>query len=141
MKKYIRRRPRHFFIFGLFFFICIFRTDVSVRLLQGTFLLPLSVSDCMLLGCAVFLLFFLYITAVGYRFDEGGCAKKYPLLREKYYSKEMMKGDRAIQGVSNRWLIYLRGKKKQKLILPGYIPGMEEAVKDFLHQAQIPPII
>lgn len=141
MKRYIRRKMRHFLIFGLFFFICIFRTDVLVRLLQGTFLLPLSVSDCMLLACAAFLLFFLYITAVGYRFDEEGCAKKYPLLPEKYYPKEMMKGYQVVQGASTIWLISLRGKKEKKLILPGYIPGMQEAVKDFLYNAQIPPII
>ena len=140
MKRYLRRRPRHFLIFGLFFFICIFRTDVSVRLLQGTFLLPLSISDGMLLACALFLLFFLYITAVGYRFDEGGCAKKYPLLREKYYAKENMKGYQVIQGAETIWCVFLRGKKRKKLILPGYIPGMEQAVEDFLRQAEIPRI-
>lgn len=140
MKKYLRRRPRHFFIFTLFFFICFFRTDLLVRILRGGFLFPLTVSDYLLLGCDVFILFFLYITAAGYRFEEKGCAKKYPFLKEKFYPAEMMSGYRVINGAVTIWCIFLKGKKEKKLLLPDYIPGMQQAVEEFLQKSGVPRI-
>lgn len=136
MRTYLRRRRRHFIIFAAFILICFLRTGFFERILQGVFLLPLTADDYWLFSCMIFLVFFLYATAVGYRFDEGGIAKKYPILPEKYYRLGSMRSYKMVSGASTIWTIEMEDGKK--LILPGYIPGVDKAAKEFLAQANLP---
>lgn len=138
MKAYLRRKPRHFIIFSILMLVCFLRTGLFERMLQHVYLLPLTSEDCWLLGCMVFLMVFLYLTAVGYRFDEDGIAKKYPLLPEKYYPKEKMQGYILRSGISSVWIIKMTDGKI--LVLPGYIPGVESATLYFLAHTNLPKL-
>ncbi|MGL4524553.1 MAG: hypothetical protein ACRCVN_03405 [Spirochaetia bacterium] len=135
---YFHRSRRHFIIFLALMIICFLRTSFFERLLKNTFLLPLQNDDIILFSCALFLLFFLYFTGVGYAFEGEGIRKKYPFFPATLYPAKDIIAYEFVNKAAPVWIFYLENsKKKMSLIIPGYFPRIKSEVDRFIDHHQI----